>query len=589
MAIKRALKTSKLAAAQLPAVAGSMPAWAIWAMSFALALSVVVAFSPSFGAGFVNFDDDIYVSQHAMVLHGLTWKGIEQAFHVQVKAGYWIPLTWLSFMLDTTLFGTKPFGFHLTNVLLHAANSALLFVFLRMATGAFWRSAVATMLFAIHPLRVESVTWITERKDVLSGFFGLLALLAYVRYARSGRWPWMAAVCIGFVLSLMAKGMTLMLPMLVCLLDFWPLGRWPARKDPAWSKRVSKLALEKAPLLIIALLGVIETTVAQSMAGAIAGTRDISLLDRIFNAIVSYVRYLGKAAWPSHLAVFYPFFGDWSALVVLLCATLLAGLTYLAWQQRRQRPGLFVGWLWFVIAFLPMIGILQVGAQAMADRFSYFPMMGLVLAAVWALPLRWPRQTAVATAFVILILATLTWRQCEVWHSSITLWTSDLEATDDNDWARFHLGTAYYEENRVDEAITNYQKALTFKVENARVPLGRALLKSGRRQEAAECLQKALANNPSSAEACEGMGELLFAEKDYANAADLFERAARLDETDWRPMYNLGYSSVYLNKLATARDAFDEALRRGIDDPMIEGKATASLARLNEALHANGK
>ncbi len=416
------------------------------------------AFGLALLGGFVWFDDHGYVYENPAVTAGLTKAGLRWAW-TTTHMYNWHPLTWLAHMADAELYGLNPAGHHFSSLLLHAANAILLFFFLRRATGSRPAALAAAALWTVHPLRAESVVWISERKDVLAAFFGLLALLAYVRPAGRGRMVWTAAA---FAASLLAKPAWVTLPCLLLLLDAWPLGRWP--RTPAW-----KLVLEKAPLWLLAAGSCAMTLAAQSAGGAVKSFAALPAGARLANAATATVQYLRALVWPTDLAVYYPFpAGGASWAAVAGAAVLLAALTALAAAGARRAPWGLVGWLWFLGALVPMIGLVQVGGQAWADRYSYLPHIGLALAlaggaAAWSRQNPSPRRQRLAV--LVAGALTLAWTglsrlQTVVWHDTETLFRHALAATPDNWLIHFNLANRYQLDGRRAEACAEYRAAL---------------------------------------------------------------------------------------------------------------------------------
>ena len=416
------------------------------------------AFGLALLGGFVWFDDHGYVYENPAVTAGLTKAGLRWAW-TTTHMYNWHPLTWLAHMADAELYGLNPAGHHFSSLLLHAANAILLFFFLRRATGSRPAALAAAALWTVHPLRAESVVWISERKDVLAAFFGLLALLAYVRPAGRGRMVWTAAA---FAASLLAKPAWVTLPCLLLLLDAWPLGRWP--RTPAW-----KLVLEKAPLGLLAAGSCAMTLAAQSAGGAVKSFAALPAGARLANAATATVQYLRALVWPTDLAVYYPFpAGGASWAAVAGAAVLLAALTALAAAGARRAPWGLVGWLWFLGALVPMIGLVQVGGQAWADRYSYLPHIGLALAlaggaAAWSRQNPSPRRQRLAV--LVAGALTLVWTglsrlQTVVWHDTETLFRHALAATPDNWLIHFNLANRYQLDGRRAEACAEYRAAL---------------------------------------------------------------------------------------------------------------------------------
>ena len=439
-----------------------------------LLIAVVVAFySPVTHNGFLNYDDDQYITNNPHVRAGLTWQTVKWAFTTYDQAN-WHPLTWLSHALDCELFGLNPAGHHYVNVLLHAANAVLLFLLLQSATGFRWRSLMVAALFALHPVNVESVAWAAERKNVLSMLFFLLALHAYVWYARRPELRRYAVVAFFFALGLPCKPQVITLPFLLCLLDYWPLcriGPSAVAGEAAQGGNVPRLSsgwlvLEKMPLLLLSAASAVVTMKAQKAGGAVQSLFQYSLLLRLETAVISYVGYLGKAFWPSKLVALYPhptrLYPAWQAGAAVIVLILVPALVLRA----RGQKYLAVGWFWFLGSFLPMIGLVQVGAQAMADRYAYIPFVGLFLmvtwmAADWAkahqLSARW---LAIPAISYLLVLGTLTYRQVGYWHDIPSFWLRTLALTQNNYVAHDTLGEFLASQGRTEEAAAHFRSAL---------------------------------------------------------------------------------------------------------------------------------
>jgi tetratricopeptide (TPR) repeat protein len=500
---------------------------------------------------FVNFDDGCYVYDNPQISGGFSARGIAWVFTHEHGAN-WHPLTGLSHIVDCQIYGLNAGGHHLTNVLLHAATVVTLFLVLWRMTGGFWPSALVAALFAVHPLRVESVAWISERKDVLSGLLFVLSLAAYVRYVRSpfslGRYVLLAVV---FALGLMAKPMLVTLPAVLLLLDYWPLGRFPFR----W-----QLVIEKVPLLLLAVVSCLVTIWAQGSAAAL--NRHISLGDRISNALVAYVAYLVQLFWPVGLAAYYPHpEGDlpvwkvFGSLVVLVCLS-LGAVVY-----RRRCPYLLVGWLWYVGMLAPVSGVvLQAGGHAMADRFTYLPQMGIYLALAWGIAeacRSWPYRRwlcGVGSALALAVLMGCAWRQTCFWSNSEMLWTHALAHTASNCVSHNNLGNALIREGRVKEAIAQYRQALEVNDDysEAHNNLGNALAGQGRFDEALAHYRKSLEIQPNYAEAYYNLGNLLGRLERFDEAIVQFQRALAI--TDYPEAHN------NLGNVLAQRGRFEEAL-----------------------------
>jgi tetratricopeptide (TPR) repeat protein len=536
--------------------------WRVPAVCLVLAAITFAVFGQTLTHDFINYDDNIYVYDNPVVDRGLTLQGLVWAF-TSIHASNWHPLTWLSHMLDCQLYGLNPAGHHLTNVLLHTASVIALFLVLRQMTGAFWRSAFVAAVFAIHPVRVESVAWVAERKDVLSGLFFMLTIGAYVRYVRR---PWSPVryglVVLLFALGLMCKPMLVTLPVVLLLLDYWPLRRVAS---------AGRLVLEKLPLLALSVAGCVATLLAQT--GAIQSAESYSLPLRLGNALVACKVYFGQMVYPAGLAVLYPFPHNGApAWEVGLAGTLLAILSAVAWAERQTRPWLLTGWVWYLVMLLPVVGVIQVGGQAHADRYTYLPQIGIYVALTWLVAewrVRWlhhgPLRVAlgVLMAGVLAVLMVCAWRQTAYWKNSETLWNHTLGCTTGNYIAYCHLAEVLREEGRKDEAISQYQKALQIKPDYAEVHnnLGILLLQKGSADEAIDHFQKALQARPDYADACNNLGLLLLQKGSADEAIDQFQKALQI-----RPGYadacnNLGDALLQKGKLDEAITHLQKALQ----------------------------
>jgi len=572
-----------------------------------LVLVTLLAYLPILRDGFLNFDDRDYVTENQLVRQGLTWPGVQWAFQTW-HASNWHPVTWLSHMADCELFRLNPAGHHLVNLLFHVANVWLLFRLWRRLTDALWPSAVIAALFAWHPLHIESVAWVAERKDVLSTFFALLALLAYTEYAQSkerrsevggqrsevsDRSPpsilhlppslayGLSLFC--FALGLMSKPMLVTLPFVMVLLDFWPLKRFgsrpptsdlrPLTSDPGpqvsslRSAVLWRLVFEKWPFLLLALASCVVTILAQR-ADAIAPLTKFSLGLRMENAISAYASYLYKTIWPAHLAVFYPLFQPAWPTVALAAAFLLA-ISALVWRRAKSQPWLAIGWLWYLGTLVPVIGLLQVGDQALADRYTYFPLIGIFLAGTWAakdfaqhflLSNRWLTTAAVLTLAACL---TVTEHQLRYWRDSETIFTHALEVTADNATARLNLGGALQEEHRPAEALNQYRQALKLDPASPEVcnNLGRLLNDAGKPAEALDYCRRAVVLNEKSAPSHNGLGVVLTELGHFDEALNEFSTAARLNAGYAAPHFQTGRVLLKLGREAEALPQFREALR----------------------------
>ncbi len=443
-------------------------------------IAIFSIYLPVLHNGFiVNFDDHAYVTGNPSVRAGLTYSGVIWAL-TTVHSYNWHPLTWISHMLDVQFFGLDPTGHHLVNVLFHIANSLLLFGILRKLTAAFWRSLFVAAIFAVHPLHVESVAWIAERKDVLSTFFAFLAVSAYVDYARSSNTFRYFLAFLFFILSLMAKQMFVTLPFLLLLLDYWPLSRWrSAMPDPDGSmtkprpRPLSFLIIEKIPLFILTVASSAVTYYVQKKAGAL--NMDTPLLLNMGNALISCLKYVAKMFWPYPLAAIYPFNPDGiNYLNVIVASAFILVTSYLAFRQMKNRPYFLVGWLWYLGTLVPVLGFVRIGDHAMADRYTYVPLIGLVVTLVWGSDeliqrLHLNKKTVVALSIVVLsVLAFMTLKQTTYWKNDIVLFEHAIEVTKDNAPAHKRLGLAYGFLMNVEKATSERKIAMLLHYQSLR-------------------------------------------------------------------------------------------------------------------------
>jgi tetratricopeptide (TPR) repeat protein len=513
-----------------------------------LVLLVLTAYHGAVRCDFVNFDDDVYVTENAWVRAGLTWPGLRWAFR-SVESN-WHPLTWLSHMIDVELYGLRSGGHHYTSVLWHIANTILLHLTLVQLTGCRGRSAVCAAWFAVHPVHVEPVTWISARKDLLSTFFWLTAILAHAARARRLS-PWrsgvvLAAMCLG----LMCKGTLVTLPFVLLLLDYWPLGRFGETRsssgfDMRPSQTLRRLIVEKVPLLVIAICGAAISVVAQQRMGAIASLDALPLTDRLANGVISYALYLKNALWPATLTILYPHPGrEWSPLLLVSAVLFLVIVSAGAITQLGRRPYLAVGWFWYLGTLVPVLGIVQIGQQALADRYSYFPLIGIYVAAVWgaheglkhfALP-NWV-GAAVASVLVAAALP-VTRAQVSRWTDSVSLFRHAVAVTDRNLVAHTNLGVALAEAGHAEAAFREYERALELRPADGRIRryYGFALERFGRLDEAAAQLEKAIEQGPRDAMARFGLAKVRVRQGRAEEAITLLRQAVaqRPAETRYR-------------------------------------------------------
>ncbi|MGB7748195.1 MAG: tetratricopeptide repeat protein [Verrucomicrobiia bacterium] len=543
-----------------------------------LAFATLLAYLPATHDLFINYDDDNYITQNPIVQRGLTWNGVQWAFTTW-HASNWHPLTWLSHMTDCELFRLNPGGHHLVNILFHAANAALLFMLLLSLTDALWPSAFIAALFAWHPLHVESVAWVSERKDVLSTFFALLALLAYVRFARENRRCnfWLAMVF--FALGLMSKPMLVTLPFVMLLLDYWPLGRIAdcglriadSKNTPvraAQGSTLHQLLLEKWPFFLLAALSSTVTFLAQRNE-AVASLAKVPLTLRLENAILAYGTYLLKAIWPTRLAVFYPLpkHITWPLTTTVATALLLISAT--AWLERRRNPWVLVGWLWFLGTLVPVIGLVQVGDQAMADRYSYFPLIGIFIALALTV-VKWANRSglpkfacAVAGLLILSACLGLSENQLRYWHDSESLFAHALEVTKDNALAHLNLGAALQDQKQLSQAMVQYQEVL--RLDPARHEaynnIGRILSDQGKPQAALDYCRKSVQLNTKSPFSHNNLGLVLLELGRLDEAMGQFSEAAQLDASYAPPRFQMGRIMLKQGRDAEALPHFHEALR----------------------------
>jgi tetratricopeptide (TPR) repeat protein len=535
-----------------------------------LAMTVAIAYARIWHAEFINLDDFVYVTGNPWVRRGLSWSGAAWAL-TSTELANWHPLTWLSHMLDVTIFGTQAGGHHATSVLLHAVNTVLLFAFLRTTTNATGRSAIVAFLFGLHPLHVESVAWVSERKDVLSTTFLFIAMAAYARYTRAPSIARYAAVALAFTAGLMAKPMLVTFPLLLLLLDVWPLGRLAGDDDTSRARTLRALVLEKVPLFILSAIVSGITVAAQSGAGAVGSIEVFPVGARIANAALAYVRYVRRMVWPTDLAVFYPYDRDVSPVAAAAAVLAIVSISVVAARARRRRPELFVGWFWYVGMLVPVIGLVQVGTQALADRYTYVPLVGVFIALVWGLgdvaerrvapALRIATLAALAALAIACVAATV--RQLSYWHDSETLFTHALAVTRDNYLASTHLGLRLSEQGRYAEAIERYRDALRTKPDDAEAHnhLAYALAQTGDRAGALEHYDAALRSAPQYADAHYTRGVLLQRSGDVAAAEDDYRAAIAALPSYVEAHNNLGLMLHEQGDLDDSRAHFATAVR----------------------------
>ena len=547
-------------------------------------------FGQTFHHQFINYDDPLYVLDNAHVRAGLTWRGIAWAF-THVHSQNWHPLTTISHMLDCQLFGVNPGPHHLVNVFFHSIAAALLFILLAQITGGpsrtggIWLSGFVAAVFAIHPLRVESVAWIAERKDVLSGVFFMLTLIAYAAYTRKqtiGRYLTMSIL---FACGLMSKPMLITTPIVLVLLDYWPLDRFARRGTSPSHRRtrttVSKLLIEKIPLFALSIGSCVATLWAQNFA--LGSTEFLPLKWRITNALFSYFEYVRQMFWPVDLIPFYLHpenrLETWR---LLLAVIVVVALTATALLRRRQNPYLLVGWFWYLVMLIPVIGIVQVGLQGHADRYTYLPQIGLYLALVWLiwdLTKSWQQQKILLSAAAMIVLGTLSilsWKQTTHWRDTETLWRHTLAVTPDSDVAHAGLGGILFVRGQIEEAIDHYENALRLRDGNtaAHFGLGRALAAKQKTDAAIFHFQKALSIQPDYIAASNDLGVLFAGKGEIKEAIDAWRQSLSFDPDNADAANNIAWvrATVADADLRDGREALElaqRALRSGAENAVV--------------------
>ena len=502
---------------------------------------------------FTNYDDDQYVTQNVHVQKGLTLNNIRWAF-TSTEAANWHPLTWISHMMDVQLFGLNPGGHHFSNLVLHVLNAILLLMLLTKMTGEIWKSAFVAVVFALHPLHVQSVAWVAERKDVLSAFFFLLTLWAYTGYCPKKNYKYYVLTLFFFICGLMSKPMLVTLPVVLLLMDYWPLQRFSINIDsesnPDWRK-FRRAVFEKIPFLIFSASSCVITVIAQKKALYTA-----SLYLRVANAALSYVKYIYKVVWPVRLAVFYPhpqIIPFWKAAIAIV---ILLSISLWAVCNIRKKPWLSVGWFWYLGTLVPVIGLVQVGSQAMADRYMYIPMTGLMIMVAWEVPYmirNWQYKTivlSVSVAVISIALWTTTWFQVRYWENSRSLFEHALAVTHGNYVAYNNLGGYFFMKGELKTAEDRFVKAIHTNPQYADPYYNLGLLYhyEGHKQKARKCYHQVLRLNPRYAAAYYRLGTLCYSETNFHKAVAYFNTALRIDPhlTVAQDMLHKALSEMYL-------------------------------------------
>ena len=548
------------------AISVAQSSWAFLMICIGLAALVLLVFGGCLGNGFINLDDDFYVTGNSHVLKGLSFENLRWALSAglekrPVDTDYWMPLSHLSHMADVQFFGLNAKFHHGVNLILFTLSVLLLFLILTSMTGALWKSLLVTLLWALHPLRVESVAWIAERKDLLGALFFMLALASYLRTVRKPSPLAQFVLLVAFALGLMSKPILVPLPLLLLLLDYWPLHRYSSGRD------LLPLIRQKLPLFGLSILSCIMTILSQKQALTPHGQEP--LLIRIGNASVSYVASLGKIALPHNLAVFYPFpLHGWSLWQVIPCLLLLAGLSAGAFLVRRRYPYLCVGWFWYLVMLAPASGIIQAGDQAYADRFTLLPQIGLCLASVW-LAAEWAnngnkRLFTVAAATLLLTWLMISTRlQCTKWHDSVLLMRHTIQCTRENPHARTNLAKAFEQQGMEREALEEYEDVVSLWPDYtlSHYNLATALERSGQPNAALVEIKKAITLNPHLADSESVLGRILLQKGDFNEAILHFQQAARLDPKNAETHNLIGSIALMRNDQQTALPEFKMALK----------------------------
>lgn len=547
-----------------------------------LTITTVTAFWQVRNYEFVILDDDKYVTENSHVRDGLTWEGFVWAF-TTMHANFWHPLTWISHMLDCELYGLDSGGHHFTNLLIHLANTLLLFLVLERMTGALWPSAFVAAMFALHPLHVESVAWVAERKDVLSTFFFVLTIGCYVRYVERPGINRYLLVLLSFALGLMAKPMLVTLPFVLLLLDYWPLGRFkfgqPSGNSSAQAQKSDRpnnhrssflrLVVEKSPFFVLAAVSCIVAFLAQEHGGALRALNLFPIEVRIANAVIAYSGYIGKTIWPLHLAVFYPHPGMLPLWQVIGAGLFLVSTSVLVIRAAHSFAYLTVGWLWYLGTLVPVIGLVQVGDHAMADRYTYVPLIGLFIMITWGscdISKIWRyRRIVLPISMGALLCASMirTGFQLRYWQNSTTLFEHALDVTADNTLAHTNLGVILAGQGKLDEAVSHYSQALRINPDHleARINMGAALAAQDKLDEAVAHYSHALHIKPDFAGAHYNLGNALVAQGRLTEAITHFHEALRIKPNDAEVHNNLGIVLAKQGKAEKAITHFHEALR----------------------------
>lgn len=554
----------KAATAKMPTLPTGSSRRVIW-IALGLVTINLFIYAQVWNYRFINFDDPDYVYQNPYVIAGITWQGLLWALTTQLQAN-WHPLTWFSHMLDVEIYGLNAGGHHLTSVLFHTANSLLLFWLFYRTTKALGRSAFVAAVFAVHPLHVESVAWVSERKDVLSTLFALLTMWFYVAYIRKPEWRRYLAVVLFFSLGLMAKPMLVTLPFVLLLLDFWPLNRvsWPSRRT------VFQLVYEKIPLFLLTTVSSIVTFIVQQGGHSMMAAGSLPLSFRAANAMMSYASYIGKIFWPSNLAAFYPYPYSFPGIAPLAAVLLgLLTVSVLAVRAVKRYPYVSVGWFWFLGTLVPVIGFVQIGSQSMADRYTYIPLIGLALIVAWGLPdllsgVPYHKPVLAAAAGLSILLLTIgAYTQVQYWKDSVAVWNRALDVTSNNYMAHYGLGSELGELGKHQEAVAHLQEALRINptYTPAYSSLGIQFAELGRLDEAGAQFSKTIQRDPGDASARNNLANILVAQGKLGDAAEQYEAALQISPDYIDARSNLASLFMKQGQFEAAMREVSEVLR----------------------------
>jgi Flp pilus assembly protein TadD len=535
-----------------------------------LAIATLAAFWQVQHNDFISYDDEVYVTENPYVKNGLTWKNIGWALTATVATN-WHPITWLSHMLDYELYGLNPSGHHLTSLLIHIANTILLFLVFSRMTGALWKSSFVAALFALHPLHVESVAWVAERKDVLCTFFWIMSLWAYGQYVRRRgviNYFWLILF---YTLGLMTKPMLVTLPFVLLLFDYWPMARFASpglRRQMPGDRNLMALIWEKIPLFILSAISSAITIFAQQAGGAVASLDSIPFKIRAVNAFISYLRYLGKMIWPRKLAVFYPY-QDWPIEYAFMAGLLMVGTTVVIIRAARSHPYLLTGWFWYLGTLFPVIGLVHAGSQSIADRYTYIPLIGIFIMVTWGISnvsklLRHRNIVLVLLSTVVLVACMIcSWFQVRYWQNTATLFNHALNVTRNNGVAYLNLGYDLHKQGRLNDAMNYYSKSLEVDpyAQNAHNNIGFILAEQGKVTQAIDHYHAELRLFPKNANAHNNLANALFRQGQMVDAALHYREALRINPDHKNAHYNFGNLLLSQGDLEDAMTHTAEAIR----------------------------